>query len=139
MSAKFAGKVALVTGASAGIGRAAALALAQHGADVAINYLTYPEQAEELAGQLRGFGRRALLCPVDVSDQAAVEHSSFTDNQAIGGVGGVGGSGGDGHGGGLFTATSAGPSTAISLTHCSFTGNQALGGLGGAGGNAGDG
>jgi glucose 1-dehydrogenase len=70
---KLAGKVALVTGASAGIGRASALALAQEGADVAINYLTYPEAAEELAAQVRKLGRKALLCPVDVSDQAAVE------------------------------------------------------------------
>jgi glucose 1-dehydrogenase len=70
---KLVGKVALVTGASAGIGRAAALALAQEGADVAINYLTYPESAEELAAQVRGLGRRALLCQVDVSDQPDVE------------------------------------------------------------------
>ncbi|HEV3449439.1 MAG TPA: SDR family oxidoreductase [Gemmataceae bacterium] len=68
-----AGKVALVTGASAGIGRAAALALAQQGADVAINYLTLPEAAEELAEQIRELGRRALLLRVDVSDQPAVE------------------------------------------------------------------
>lgn len=70
---KLAGKVALVTGASAGIGKATALALAQEGADVALNYLTFPEAAEELAVQLRQLGRRALLCPVDVSDQPAVE------------------------------------------------------------------
>src|SRR6516165_10523291 len=70
---KLAGKVALVTGASSGIGRATALALAQEGADVAVNYLTYPESAAELAGQIHALGRRALLCPVDVSDQAAVE------------------------------------------------------------------
>ena len=70
---KLAGKVALVTGASAGIGKAAALALAQEGADVAINFLTFPEAAEELAGQIRKLGRKALLCQVDVSDQAAVE------------------------------------------------------------------
>jgi glucose 1-dehydrogenase len=68
-----AGKVALVSGASAGIGRAAALALAQNGADVAINYLTYPESAEELASQVRALGRRPLLCQVDVADQPAVE------------------------------------------------------------------
>ncbi len=70
---RLAGKVGLVTGASAGIGRATALMLAQEGADVAINYLTYPESAEELAEQVRALGRRALLFPVDVSDQAAVE------------------------------------------------------------------
>jgi glucose 1-dehydrogenase len=70
---RFAGKTALVTGASAGIGRAAALALAREGADVALNYFSLPEAAEELAGQVRALGRRALLFPVDVSDQAAVE------------------------------------------------------------------
>jgi glucose 1-dehydrogenase len=70
---KLAGQVALVTGGSAGIGRATALMLAQEGADVAVNYLTYPEAAEELAGQVRQLGRKVLLCPVDVSDQAAVE------------------------------------------------------------------
>ncbi len=68
-----AGKVALVTGASAGIGRATALTMAQNGADVAINYLTWPESAEELAGQVRALGRKALLCQVDVADQPAVE------------------------------------------------------------------
>jgi glucose 1-dehydrogenase len=67
------GRVALVTGASSGIGRATALALARAGADVAVNYLTYPEWAVEVAEQIRGMGRRALLCPADVADQAAVE------------------------------------------------------------------
>jgi len=70
---KLEGKVALVTGASGGIGRATALALAQQGADVAINYLTLPESAEELADQIRQLGRKAVLFPVDVSNQEAVE------------------------------------------------------------------
>jgi glucose 1-dehydrogenase len=68
-----AGKVALVTGASSGIGKAAAVALAEQGADVALNYLTLPEGAEEAARRIRGLGRRALLCPVDLVDQPAVD------------------------------------------------------------------
>jgi glucose 1-dehydrogenase len=70
---KLAGKVALVTGASAGIGRAAAIGLAREGADVALNYLGYEESAEKAAGEIRALGRRALLLPVDISDQNAVE------------------------------------------------------------------
>lgn len=70
---KLLSKVALVTGGSSGIGRATALALAREGADVALNYVTYPEWAEDLAGQVRALGRRALLLPADVSDRAAVE------------------------------------------------------------------
>lgn len=67
------GKVALVTGASSGIGRATARALAEAGADVAINYLTLEDKAEELATEIRSLGRRTLLCPVDVAEQDAVE------------------------------------------------------------------
>jgi glucose 1-dehydrogenase len=70
---KLVGKAALVTGASAGIGRATALALAREGADVALNYFSYAESAEELAREIQALGRRALLFPVDVSDQNAVE------------------------------------------------------------------
>lgn len=70
---KLAGKVALVTGSSAGIGRAAALALAREGADIALNYLTYPDAAAEAGAVIRALGRKVLLLPVDVSDQAAVE------------------------------------------------------------------
>jgi glucose 1-dehydrogenase len=62
-----------VTGASAGIGRATVLALARAGADVAVNYLTYPEAAAELAGEVRALGRRVLLLPADVADAGAVE------------------------------------------------------------------
>jgi glucose 1-dehydrogenase len=70
---KLAGKVALVTGASSGIGRATALALAQEGSDVALNYLSLPQGAETVARQIRDLGRRALLLPDDITDQAAVE------------------------------------------------------------------
>ena len=80
------GKIALVTGASSGIGRATALALAQAGADVAINYLTYPEWAEELASRIRAAGRRALLFPVDVANQDSVEKMVAQTVEELGGL-----------------------------------------------------
>jgi glucose 1-dehydrogenase len=65
--------VALVTGASRGIGRAAAMALAQAGAHVAINYRSHSDEAEEVAAAVRRAGREALLVPGDVADLNAVE------------------------------------------------------------------
>ncbi|MSR31675.1 MAG: SDR family oxidoreductase [Gemmataceae bacterium] len=70
---KFAGKVALVTGASSGIGRASAVALAKEGADVALNYLTLPQGALEAKKEIEALGRKCLLYPVDLVDQDAVE------------------------------------------------------------------
>jgi len=71
------GKVALVTGAQQGIGRAIAIALAQAGADVAINYLDNQQAAGEVADAVRAAGQRAVLVHGDVaripSSQAMVE------------------------------------------------------------------
>jgi NAD(P)-dependent dehydrogenase (short-subunit alcohol dehydrogenase family) len=64
------GRVALVTGAQQGIGRATALALARAGADVALNYLDDRAAAEKAAGEIRALGRRALVVPGDVSRPA---------------------------------------------------------------------
>jgi 3-oxoacyl-[acyl-carrier protein] reductase len=69
----FAGKVALVTGASIGIGRATALALARHGADVALGYHQDAAGAEETRQAVEALGRRALVVQADVSDLAQVE------------------------------------------------------------------
>lgn len=73
MPGSLAGKVAFVTGASSGIGRATAVKLAAAGADIALNYLTMPEGASAAAAEITKLGRRALLYPVDISDQSAVE------------------------------------------------------------------
>jgi 3-oxoacyl-(acyl-carrier-protein) reductase len=61
-------RTALVTGASRGIGRAIALALAEEGADVAINYVSSEAAARDVADQITKMGRRALLAQADVGD-----------------------------------------------------------------------
>ncbi|WP_027356541.1 3-oxoacyl-[acyl-carrier-protein] reductase [Desulfofundulus thermocisternus] len=61
------GKKAIVTGASRGIGRAIALALARAGADVVVNYNGQAAAAEEVAARIREMGRQAVTCRADVS------------------------------------------------------------------------
>jgi len=68
-----AGKVALVTGASRGIGKAIALELARAGADVAVNFAGNRESAEAVANQIRELGRKSVVVQADVADAAAVE------------------------------------------------------------------
>ena len=67
------GKVALVTGASRGIGRAIALALAEEKATVIINYNGSKERAEETLSKVRSSGADGMVVQCDVSDTAAVD------------------------------------------------------------------
>lgn len=68
-SGKLEGKVALVTGADSGIGRAVAVLFAREGADVAIAYLSEHEDAEETRLAVADEGRRCLLLPGDVTSE----------------------------------------------------------------------
>ena len=65
--------IAVVTGASRGIGRACAIKLAQAGYDVVVNYVSNEAAAEEVAEAVRACGRRALTVRADTSDLAAVK------------------------------------------------------------------
>jgi 3-oxoacyl-[acyl-carrier protein] reductase len=66
------GRIALVTGASRGIGRAVALALAEAGADTAVNYRERADEARAVVAAAQAMGRRAIAVGADVSDAAAV-------------------------------------------------------------------
>jgi glucose 1-dehydrogenase len=67
------GQTALVTGANSGIGRAIAVALGRAGANVAVNYIVRPEEAEEVAAEIRSHGQGAMVVRADVADEAQVQ------------------------------------------------------------------
>ncbi len=79
-----AGKVALVTGASLGIGRAIAEAFSKAGVDVAVNYFRHQAEAEEVCVRLRRAGRRALAVRADVSKSAEVARLVKTVEEGLG-------------------------------------------------------
>jgi 3-oxoacyl-[acyl-carrier protein] reductase len=82
---RLAGKVALVTGAQQGIGRAIALAYGREGASVVINYLDNPDAAEAIATHIRGLGPQARTVAGNVAQAADVRHM-VEAGEALGGI-----------------------------------------------------
>lgn len=69
-SGKLTGRKALITGGDSGIGKAVAIAFAREGADVLISYLNEEEDAKETANYVQAAGRKAILVPGDISNEA---------------------------------------------------------------------
>ena len=67
------GQKAMVTGANSGIGRAVAVALGHAGADVVVNYVVNPEEAEEVCEEIRHCGSSAKAIMADVADEQQVQ------------------------------------------------------------------
>ena len=81
-----AGKSAIVTGSSRGIGRAIAVELARQGADVLVNYNTNRQAAEEVKDEIESLGRQAVIAQADVSDLAQHQNLLDTAGDAFGKV-----------------------------------------------------
>ncbi len=79
-----AGKIALVTGSSRGIGRATAKRLAQSGADIIINYRTNDSAAAEVKANIEEIGRRCIAIQADVSQEEEVGRLFADANEALG-------------------------------------------------------
>ncbi|HWG79411.1 MAG TPA: 3-oxoacyl-ACP reductase family protein [Stellaceae bacterium] len=82
-----AGRVALVTGGSRGIGRATALALAQAGADVAVNYRNSAAEAQQVCDLIARLGRRTVKVGADVSAATEVKRLVSAVEAALGPIG----------------------------------------------------
>jgi NAD(P)-dependent dehydrogenase (short-subunit alcohol dehydrogenase family) len=85
-SGKLAGRKALITGGDSGIGRAVAIAFAREGADVVISYLNEEEDAKETASYVEEAGRKAVLAPGDIQDEA---HCKQLIERAVAELGGL--------------------------------------------------
>jgi NAD(P)-dependent dehydrogenase (short-subunit alcohol dehydrogenase family) len=86
-SNRLAGRKALITGGDSGIGRAAAIAFAREGADVAFGYLPQEEEdAQEVVKFIRAAGRKAVTLPGDIRDEAFCNKLVADAVKALGGL-----------------------------------------------------
>ncbi|MEC1532259.1 SDR family oxidoreductase [Bacillus haynesii] len=85
-SGKLKGKTAIITGGDSGIGRAAAIAYAKEGADIAVMYLDEHKDAEETKERIEQEGAECLLIPGDVGDEA---HCKTSVEKAVNHFGGL--------------------------------------------------
>src|SRR5688572_17855295 len=85
-SGRLKGKVALITGADSGIGRAVAALFAREGADIAISYLCEHDDAAKTKEIVEKEGRRALLLPGDLGDKEVCERIVAETAQKLGGL-----------------------------------------------------
>ena len=86
-SGRLAGRKALITGGDSGMGRAAAIAYAREGADVAINYFPTEEpDAREVIALIKAEGRKAIAIPGDLRDEAFCVHLVAEAVQGLGGL-----------------------------------------------------
>jgi glucose 1-dehydrogenase len=70
---KLSGQSALVTGANSGIGKGVAIALANDGANVVVNYVTHPETAQAVVDEIKSNGGKAIALQADVSNEVQVQ------------------------------------------------------------------
>ena len=87
MASELTGKVALVTGGNRGIGRAIALALAEDGVRVAVNFRTRQREAEEVRSEIEALGQRSVLVKTDVSVAYEVSRMVETVQKELGTIG----------------------------------------------------
>ncbi|MGA3086168.1 MAG: 3-oxoacyl-ACP reductase family protein [Thermodesulfobacteriota bacterium] len=84
MTLEISGRIALVTGASRGIGRAIAVSLAKAGVDVAVNFKTHEKEAQEVCAEIKSLGRRSLAVQADVSQAEEVSRLVETIEMELG-------------------------------------------------------